>query len=360
MKSVAERLSLPSIHWGWLLVAAIVSLFFYSARGILGPFIAGFIIAYLLDPVVSQMERRSVPRPLATALALAGFVAVIVGIIAAMAPLVEAQLLAFVESLPSLFERLRAIVVDFAARFGLRAQLDATISNLAQRAAGYATGLIGTVVASGLQFFNVLGLVIVTPVVAFYVLRDFDVVGDSLSAGWPPRYAATIRKLLKRMDRALSGFLRGQLVVCLVLACFYTVGWGLVGLDYFVVLGVLAGLFGFVPYVGVVVAVGLSLLVALGQWGFDPIHLGLVIGVFFLGQLLESTVLTPNLIGNRIGLHPVWVLFAVFAGGELFGFVGVLFAVPVAAVIGVLVRYLAGRYLDSELYLGRNDVDTPA
>jgi predicted PurR-regulated permease PerM len=155
--------------------------------------------------------------------------------------------------------------------------------------------------------------------------------------------------LLAQADEALSGFVRGQFLVCICLAVLYAIGWGLVGLDYAVVLALLAGLLGFVPFVGPAIGVGLSILVAIGQFGLD-LRVGLVAAVFVVVQSIEGSVLTPNLIGNRIGLHPVWVLFAVFAGGELMGIVGIFLAVPIAAVTGVLARWLLVQYLGSRLY----------
>ena len=161
-----------------------------------------------------------------------------------------------------------------------------------------------------------------------------------------------MRAVLRDSNNALAGFVRGQSLVCLCLAVFYAVGWSIVGLNYAVILGILVGVLGFVPFVGVLFAVSLSILVALGQYGLDLPQLGLVIGVFLVGQALESSVLTPNLVGTRIGLHPVWVLFAVFAGGAVAGLAGVFLAVPVAAVLGVVLRATLAHYRTSRFYTG--------
>jgi predicted PurR-regulated permease PerM len=191
---------------------------------------------------------------------------------------------------------------------------------------------------------------VVTPVVAYYLLRDWRGILAEIETWWPRRQLPMIKSVLADSNAALSGFVRGQSLVCLTLAVFYAVGWSLVGLQYGVVLGILAGILGFVPFLGVLFAVSMSVIVALGQWGFDWVQIGLVIGVFVIGQALESSVLTPNLIGNRIGLHPVWVLFAVFAGGQVAGLAGVFLAVPVAAVLGVIVRRALAHYRQSYFY----------
>jgi predicted PurR-regulated permease PerM len=335
----------------WILVAAIILWFAYATRGVLGPFIAGLVIAYLLDPVADRLEQRGVPRWVAAMLILVGFFGVFALLILAMAPLVAAQFQQLVQNLPQLIQSLGPLVERLSDAAGDVVALETLTNDLMHRAAAWLSTLASGILSRGLAVFNLLALFVMMPVVAFYALRDYDALTTRINAWWPSRYAGTIRRLLGESDAALAGFVRGQSLVCLSLAIFYSVGWSLIGLNYALVLGTLAGVLGFVPYLGVVVSVGLGLLVGLGQWGPDVLHLGLIVGVFFVGQLLESTVLTPNLIGNRIGLHPLWVLFAVFAGGELLGILGVFLAVPVAAVLGVVMRWLLGEYLKSPLFL---------
>ncbi|MBW7947171.1 MAG: AI-2E family transporter, partial [Sphingomonadaceae bacterium] len=320
----------------WLLVAAIILWFAYATRGVLGPFIAGLVIAYLLDPVADRLEAQGVPRWAAAMLILIGFFGVFALLILAMAPLVVAQFQQLVQNLPQLIQSLGPLVERLSDAAGDVVVLETFTNDLMHRAAAWLSTLATGILSRGLAVFNLLALFVMMPVVAFYALRDYDVLTARINAWWPPRYAGTIRRLLGESDAALAGFVRGQSLVCLSLAIFYSVGWSLLGLNYALVLGTLAGVLGFVPYLGVVVSVGLGLLVGLGQWGPDVLHLGLILVIFFVGQILESTVLTPNLIGNRIGLHPLWVLFAVFAGGELLGILGVFLAVPVAAVLGVV------------------------
>jgi predicted PurR-regulated permease PerM len=344
------RLILPRIRWGWLLVALATLLFFYSARAILGPFLAGFVIAYLLDPVTDRLEKRGIARWLATTIVLSVFLGAIAGLVLATAPIVEAQFSQLLVSLPTIVDSVRPWVEEWARRTGTPVRTEALPTELLQRALAWLTGAIGGIIASGLAFFNLVSLVVVAPVVAFYLLRDWDTVTDRLAGWWPRRYDQTIRDLLVQSDDALSGFVRGQFLVCICLAVLYAIGWGAIGLDYFFVLALLAGLLGFVPFVGPFFGVAMSVLVAIGQFGLEPTRIGLVLAVFGIVQVIEGSVLTPNLIGNRIGLHPVWVLFAIFAGGELMGVVGIFLAVPIAAVTGVLARWLLTQYLGSRFY----------
>lgn len=344
------RLILPRVRWGWVLVALATLLFFYSARAILGPFLAGFVIAYLLDPVADRLEKRGVQRWLATTVVLALFLGAIAGLVLATAPIVEAQFSQLLVSLPTIIDSVRPWVEEWGRRTGTPVRADVVPTELLQRAIAWLTGAVGGIIAGGLAFFNLISLVVVAPVVAFYLLRDWDTVTDRLASWWPRRYDMTIRQLLEQADEALSGFVRGQFLVCICLAVLYAVGWGLIGLDYFIVLALLAGLLGFVPFVGPFFGVAMSVLVAIGQFGLDPTNIGLVLLVFVIVQVIEGSVLTPNLIGNRIGLHPVWVLFAIFAGGELMGVVGIFLAVPIAAVTGVLARWLLTQYLGSRFY----------
>jgi predicted PurR-regulated permease PerM len=348
--SVADRLSLPRIHWGWLLLIAGFVALFWASRSVIGPFIAGFVVAYLLDPPAQILERRGWPRWAASAIVLLLFVAALVAILLASAPIIQAQVQQLIETMPKLVESTRPLADKLLHSASLNTDAKQVIANLGNRAVGWLTDSLGTIVAGSLAFVNVVTFVVVTPVVAFYLLRDWPAIVVQVESWWPRAQLPVIKALVGKSDAALSGFVRGQSLVCLVLALFYAVGWSLTGLDYAIVLGLLAGVLGFVPFLGVIVAVGFSLLVALGQWGLDPLHLGLVFGIFVVGQVLESSVLTPNLIGNRIGLHPVWVLFAVFAGGQVAGIAGVFFAVPVAAVLGVIVRAALDHYRASEFY----------
>ncbi len=349
-KTKMPRIALPSLHWGWLVVLAILIWFFWETAAVLPPFLAGLVIAYLLDPVADRLEARGMKRWLATTLVLVLFFALFAGLILLIAPLMVSQLTALIDSLPRLVAELRPLAERLYAQANVLVDLEGIADNLLQRAAGIATSVLSGVLEQGLAFFNILALVIIMPVVAFYSLRDFDSLTAKLRSMIPPRFASQTALLLDEMDAALAGFVRGQFIVCSALAVFYAAGWWLTGLEFALVLGLIAGILAFVPYLGAVISVALALLVGLGQFGADPWHLFFIFLVFQIGQVLEGSVLTPNLIGERIGLHPLWVLFAVFAGGELAGLWGVFLAVPVAAVIAVLVRAVIRAYLSSPLY----------
>ena len=348
--SIADRLSLPRIHWGWLLLLIGFGALFWASRSVLGPFIAGFIVAYLLDPSAKRLEGRGWPRWLASVAVLMIFFTAIIAILLASAPIIQAQVIQLTTSLPKLIEGTLPLAERLLKDSRMFANSQEIISNLGNRAVEWFSGAFGSIIAGSLAFVNLLSFIVITPIVAFYLLRDWPLIIAQIEGWWPRKQLPVIKSLWAEADIALSGFIRGQSLVCIALAVFYAVGWSLVGLDYAIILGLLAGVLGFVPFLGVIFAVGLSLLIALGQWGFDPFNLGLVVGVFVIGQILESSVLTPNLIGNRIGLHPVWVLFAVFAGGTVAGIVGVFFAVPVAAVLGVIVRHALAHYRTSNFY----------
>lgn len=353
--SLSDRLSLPQIHWGWLLLLLALGALGWASLSVAGPFIAGFILAYLLDPAVVRLQalqlgERQMSRAGAASLVLLVFVAALVGLLLATAPIIEAQVVQLVERLPGLIERTMPLVQSLFDRLSGRFDVSGVVDSLGQRAANWASGSIGPIIAGSLSVFGALNFLIVTPIVTYYLLRDWPGIASTMQGWWPRPHFAAFRQVVVDSDAALGGFVRGQSLVCAVLAVFYAVGWTLVGLDYALVLGLLAGVFGFVPFLGVIVAVVLSLMVALGQFGLDWVQLLLVFGVFQVGQILESAVLTPNLIGDRIGLHPVWVLFSVFAGGAVAGLAGVFLAVPVAAVLGVVVRAMLANYKRSDFY----------
>ncbi len=347
---IRSRFSLPEIHWGWLLLIAGVVVLLWAARPVLGPFLAGFVIAYLLDPLVLRLQRWHVPRALAVAIVLIAAIGFGVGLIWAMAPIIQAELRQLMLALPALIDEWQPLVEGWLQRTGVATSQKALLANFGERGVRWASESLGTLVERGLALANVLALVVIAPIVAYYLLRDWSGIKQHIDGWWPRRYAATIRELLAEANVALSGFVRGQFLVCCGLALLYAIGWGAVGLDYAFVLALLAGVLGFIPYLGTMVAMLLSMMVAVGQFGLDPVRLAMVFGVFLVVQAAEGSILTPNLIGNRIGLHPVWVLFAILAGGQLAGVVGILMAVPVAAVAGVLVRWTMARYRASDFY----------
>jgi predicted PurR-regulated permease PerM len=341
----------------WLIGLGLFVVVLYLLRGILLPFVAGMAIAYFLDPLCDWLETHGCSRNWATVVVSIGFVFVLVIALLFLVPLLERQILDFAGRLPGYVDiisnRLLPQLQDIAQRLGIGNLAD--LRSTAGAQVGAIVGWIGAalvrVVSSGVALANLLSLLFITPVVAFYLLRDWDRLVIQIDALLPRRHRDTIHTQLLEINRNLAGFARGQATVCLVLAIFYATGLSLIGLEFGLVVGLGIGFLSFIPYVGSITGLIVSLGIALAQfptWG--PV--GLVLGFFVLGQILEGYVLTPRLVGNRVGLHPVWVIFALLAGGALFGFVGLLLAVPVAAVIGVLIRFAVVQYRDSRFFRG--------
>lgn len=328
---------------------------------VLLPFVAGMAVAYLLDPLVDKLERLRAPRWLATTLVLLSFILVAVVTILLLFPLLRSQIVALVDMAPRWIAWAKDVLIPtIDARLHELAPEDierirTAVQEYAGTVAGWVANLFSRLLSGGFAIVDVLSVILITPIVAFYLLRDWDVLVSRLD-GWLPRqHAPTIREQALEVDRTLAGFVRGQASVCVVLGLFYALALTVVGLDFGLVIGLFAGLLSFIPYVGSLVGFAASVGIAFFQWD-ELWRVGLVAGIFIVGQAVEGNFLTPKLVGERVGLHPVWVIFALMAAGSLFGFVGVLLAVPVAAVIGVVVRFLLKQYLASSLYTGPTPV----
>lgn len=343
----------------WLIGLTVFVLLLYLLREVLLPFVAGMAIAYFLDPLADRLERAGLSRTMATSVITAAFFVVVVLAFVLLFPVVEGQVTAFVHRVPgyldALGERIEPLVAELKRKLsaGDIEKLRSSAGEYAGTAVAWVVDFLKRLLTGGLVVLNLLSLLFITPIVTFYLLRDWDVMLARVD-GWLPReHAVTIRAQAKEINRTLAGFIRGQALVCLILGAFYGLGLTAVGLDLGLIIGLVSGLVSFIPYLGTisgfVVGVGLALAQSPG-WELPA----LVAGVFLAGQLLEGNFLTPKLVGDKVGLHPVWIMFALLAGAALFGFVGILLAVPVAAVIGVLVRFALGRYLESPLYHGNH------
>jgi len=343
----------------WLIGLFVTLIAVYLLRSILLPFVAGMAIAYFLDPACDRLERWRLSRTAATSVVTLVFMLLIVLALLLIVPLLIDQLTQFLSALPDLLNRAHEKLLPYYAKLQQRFDLpDLTdLAALARNRMGSALSWVGQGAANlargGIAIANLLSLIFITPVVAFYLLRDWDRVVAKIDILLPRHHAATIRAQAREIDRTLAGFARGQATVCLVLATYYATGLMLVGLPFGLVVGIAAGLLTFIPYLGA--ATGFVIGIAIALVNFDgwsgPIWVAII---FAIGQVLEGNVLTPKLVGDRVGLHPVWIIFALLAGGTLFGFLGLLLAVPTAAGIGVLVRFALTRYLESPVYLGRN------
>lgn len=333
----------------------------YLLSNILSPFLIGIAIAYLGDPLVDRMEEWGMSRTVAVTLVFVVLTAVFVGVVLIVLPLLVGEVAALIRQLPALLGWLQQTGSPWLSEtFGVDPfdfDLGELGKNLADnwRQAGNVAGVILREVSqSGLALMAVLANIVLIPVVAFYLMRDWDDVMARLRALLPRDKEPYFVRLATECDDVLSAFLRGQLLIMLLLGIVYAAGLMLVGLDLALLIGLLAGLASIVPYLGFIVGFGAAAIAALFQFG-DVFALIWVLAVFGVGQALEGMVLTPLLVGDRIGLHPVAVIFAIMAGGQLFGLVGVLLALPVAAVIMVFVRHLHERYLDSEYYEVENE-----
>ncbi len=340
---------------GGLLIGAYLALQLFGS--ILLPFVAATGIAYFLDPVATRLTRNGIPRGAASLLLVLGLIAAALLSALLLYPLVISQIGLLVGRLPSYISAIRLFSTDVIASLQQRLGPDFVGEKLRDLVGGQAGAMLSflasaltRVIGGGFALFNVLSLVVVTPVVAFYLLRDWPRVIARIDSWMPRRYAGVLRAQFREVDRILAAWLRGQAICCIILALFYAVALSAVGLDLGLIVGLSAGLLSFIPYVGTITGGVSSIGLALAQF---PNWTGvtMVIGVFILGQTLEGYVIYPRFLGDRVELHAVWVIFALFAGGAAFGFVGVLLAVPVAAAIGVLCRFWLRRYLGSQLYL---------
>ena len=331
----------------------------YVLRDVLLPFAAGIVLAYFLDPATTKLEEKLHSRTVAVVIVFGCFVLLCLLALLIVLPIVQKQLASFVENVPVYVTLLWQKIAPFLE--DLKDYLPKQAANLKDSVAEHLSGTvkfaftaIGRLVSRSVALLNILSLLIVTPVVTFYLLRDWEVFCAEIKDLFPRNEAAVIRSLLSQMNDILSGFIRGQAMVCLCLGVFYAVGLSAAGLDLGLLIGLGIGALSFIPYVGsttgFVISVGLSC-VQFSDWHRTAI----VMVIFFLGQMLEGNFLTPKLVGEKVGLAPVWVMFALLAGAALLGFLGVLIAVPVAAVIGVLVRFGIEKYKASPLYLGEND-----
>jgi predicted PurR-regulated permease PerM len=342
--------------WVGALVVFIAAL--WLLKPILLPFVAGMALAYLLDPVARRAQQVGIPRAVSALLIVTLVIVVLVAAAMLATPILAGQFSAFMEKLPGYVERLQSLVTDpsrpwLAKVFGdALPEAGASISEMVTQGSGFLTTFLRSVWSGGRALFSILSLLVITPVVAIYLLCDWDKVVSTVDSWIPLPYRETVRGLAREMDAAIAGFVRGQALVCLILAVFYAVGLTLVGLNFGLLIGLMTGVFAFVPYVGALTGFLIAGIVTVAQFWPNWSSMLLVLGVFALGQVLEGYIISPKLVGSKVGLHPVWLMFSLIAFGYLFGFVGLLIAIPVAAAIGVIARFGIRKYLMSPFYTG--------
>lgn len=338
-------------YWG-IAAAVFVALLWFLGNVIL-PFIVGGAIAYFMDPVADRLERLGLSRVAATGLISFAAVLMTVLLILAVLPTLIKQLTELVNTAPQIFKQLQTFLLErFPDLQDETSTMRQTLDDIGKAIQSKGGELVNSLIGSAMGVLSAVLFIVVVPVVAFYLLLDWDKMVARIDEILPRDHAPVIRQLGREIDKVLAAFVRGQLSVCLVLGTFYAVALMIAGLNYGLIVGAIAGAITFIPYVGAIIGGSLAIGLALFQFWGDWLSIGIVAGIFALGQFLEGNVITPKLVGNSVGLHPVWLLFALSAFGTLFGFVGMLVAVPVAAALGVLARFAIDQYKASRLYTG--------
>ncbi|NDF12285.1 MAG: AI-2E family transporter [Proteobacteria bacterium] len=340
----------------WLLFLIFFAVFIHAVSGVLLPFVVGILVAYFLDPIADKMEEANCPRGLAAFSIVALFVAIVATGAALLIPVIVDQTTTLVTKIPvyidlfhskieprimHMFERIDPTAVE---------QVRVKAAEYSTKVIGMSSDLLGRAWTSGLAILNIFSLIFISPIVAFYMLKDYDHMVAKVDSYLPRKHAKTIREQLLLMDEKISGFVRGQTNVCIILGVFYAVGLSIVGLDFGVLIGLMTGALSFIPYLGMLCGTVTGLSVAYFQYDGGLSSIMTVAAVFAVGQFLEGNFIAPKLVGESVGLHPVWIIFALLAGGALMGFTGILIAVPFAAIIGVLVRFFLQQYKHSTLY----------
>jgi predicted PurR-regulated permease PerM len=342
----------------WILTMAGIVLILWVLHAVLLPFAVGLVLAYLLNPVANRIERAGLSRAVAALIIVGAFVFGFLLIIILVAPLLGNQLAALIAKMPAYATRLQDLLSDPSREWLTKivgqgfSEIHQSSGDLVKEGARYLATLLRSVWSGGAALVSIFSLLVVTPIVAFYLICDWNRMVAAADALIPLPHRAVVRHLALQINDAVGGYFRGQSVVVLLLGGYYALALTLVGLNFGLLIGIAAGLLTFIPYVGSLTGLVLGLGVAVAQFWPAYTSIVFVVAIFLVGQFIEGQVLTPKLVGERIGLHPVWLMFALLAFGYLFGFVGLLVAVPLAAIGGVLVRFALERYRNSVLYTG--------
>lgn len=337
----------------WSIATAILLLALWYLGDIIMPFVLGSAIAYFLDPVADRLQSMGLSRVLATVIITIIALMLFTIITLLIVPTLVEQIIALVNSTPDMFNKLKTVLTErFPSLMDADSTLRQSLEGLAETIQSKGGQLVNGLLSSAMSLINIIILMVIVPVVAFYMLLDWDKMVARIDALLPLDHAKIIRQIARDIDKTLSSFIRGQGTVCLIMGVFYAAGLMLVGLNFGLLVGAFAGIITFIPYIGALIGGALAIGLGLFQFWGDWMSLGMVVGVFAIGQALEGNVITPKLVGNSVGLHPVWLMLALSVFGSLFGFVGMLIAVPVAAIIGVLIRFATSQYHEGRLYKG--------
>jgi len=339
----------------WLLTFLVLAAVLWLLHDILLPFVAGIALAYVLAPVADRVERLGVNRTVAALIVVSVLVVALIALMLLLVPLLLQQGASLISHIPGYFKRIKELIVDpnfpWLNWLG-SAETGKTASDLVGQVATWLLSFSYSLWTGGKALVSFASVLIVMPVVTFYLIRDWHAMIDRVDSWIPVRQRETVRQLGREIDAAIGGFLRGQFGVCLVLGCYYAIGLMLVGLDFALLIGLIAGVITFVPYIGSMTGLMIAVSVAIAQFWPDWKRITLVVAIFLVGQFIEGNIVSPKFVGERVGLHPVWLIFAMFAFGYLFGFVGLLIAVPLGAAIAVLLRFGLRQYFASPLYAG--------
>jgi predicted PurR-regulated permease PerM len=339
----------------WVVTFVVLAAALWLLHDILLPFVAGIALAYVLAPVADRGERLGINRTVAALLIVGVFVVSLISLILLLVPLLLQQGSALISHIPGYVKRVRELVVDLNLPWlNWLGATDSgtTLSDLVGQLATWLLSFSYSLWTGGKALVSFASVLIVMPVVTFYLIRDWHRMVDRVDSWIPVRQRDTVRQLACEIDAAIGGFLRGQFGVCLFLGCYYAVGLMLAGLEFGLLIGLIAGVITFVPYIGSMTGLMIAASVAIAQFWPDWKRITLVVAIFLVGQFIEGNIVSPKFVGERVGLHPVWLIFAMFAFGYLFGFVGLLIAVPLGAAIAVLLRFGLRQYFASPIYTG--------
>src|SRR6266487_2817393 len=329
----------------WVVTFVVLAAALWLLHDILLPFVAGIALAYVLAPLADRVERLGINRTVAALLVVSVLVVALIALMLLLVPLLLQQGSALISNIPGYFKRVKELIVDanlpWLNWLGA-AETGKTASDLVGQVATWLLSFSYSLWTGGKALVSFASVLIVMPVVTFYLIRDWHAMIDRVDSWVPVRQRGAVRQLAREIDAAIGGFLRGQFGVCLVLGCYYAIALMLVGLDFALLIGLTAGVITFVPYIGSMTGLMIAASVAIA----------LVVAIFLVGQFIEGNIVSPKFVGERVGLHPVWLIFAMFAFGYLFGFVGLLIAVPLGAAIAVLLRFGLRQYFASPIYTG--------
>lgn len=351
------KLNKTIIFWLGMLLGLLA--FMLVFKSILLPFLIGLILGYALDPLADRLEGVKCPRSLAAILVLVGFFLSMVLVFALLLPVLQQQIQHMAEVMPGYIQKTRDVALVLVDQY-LGAYINQDVlsaqkigAQYGQQIFNWSTQAMKSLWSGGQTIFDILSLVVITPIVAFYLLRDWDQIITKIDGFLPRQNRSVIHGVMKEIDATLAGFMRGQALVCLALGAFYAIALTVAGLNFGLVIGLFIGLVSFVPYVGAIFGGILCIGLALLQFqSFEPV--AVIAAIFAVGQFIEGNILSPKFVGENVNLHPVWILFALMAGGALLGFTGVIIAVPLAAVIGVMIRFGLTQYMTTSVYHGQN------